>query len=125
MQGVVIIGTNDISNLIVDGTYKMDSKDVYESWLDGNYVEHRIITAQKVSGSFDVALSNKNNCTLVQFKAIMTAADNNGAINAAVSLTNTGAVKAIEAYYKLSSQEHIRQADGSFLDVLTVELQER
>ena len=35
MTGQAIIGQTDISNLIVDETYKMDAEGVYESWLDG------------------------------------------------------------------------------------------
>ena len=125
MQGKVIIGTTDISNYVVEGTYKMDSADAYESWRDGNYVEHRIIVGSKVSGEFDVVLSSKNNYTLAQFHTMVKAAETNGIIPMAVYLTNTGVVKAINAFYTLSSQEHILQPDGSFIDIVTVGVQER
>ncbi len=125
MQGKVIIGTTDISNYVVDGSYKMDASDAYESWRDGNYVEHRVIVGTKVSGEFDVVLSSKNNYTLSQFYMMVKAAETNGVIPMAVYLTNTGAVAAINAYYTLKSQEHILQADGSFIDVVSVGVQER
>lgn len=125
MQGAVIIGTTDISNLIVDGTYKINAEDAYESWKDGNYVEHRIIIGSKAVGDFNVVLSEKNGCTLSQFNTMIKAVENNGIIPMAVYLANTGAVKAINAFYTLTSQEHILQPEGSFIDVITVGVQER
>ena len=125
MTGQAIIGNVDISNLIVDESYKMDQEGVYESWLDGNYVEHRIYTASKIRGSFDVVLSSKNNCTLSQFKAIIDNATTNHVLLGAFSCTNTGSVEAVNAFCKLTNKEHIATADGSFIDVVTVEITER
>ncbi len=124
MQGKVIIGQNDISNLVVDGSYKMDEKETYESWKDGNKMEHRPGRVKKVSGSFNVALTSKINCTLAQFHQIMAAADNNGVIYAAVYVTNKGSVEAIDAFYSLENEEHIVTADGD-IDIVKVEIQER
>lgn len=125
MQGIVVIGQTDISNYIIEGTYSMDSEDAYESWKDGNFVEHRIIVSRKVKGKFNLALSGKNNMTLAQFKAMLNAADNNGVLTMSVNLTNTGSNKAIEAYYSLKSKEHTLMAGGTFMDVVTMEIQER
>ncbi len=125
MQGVVIIGSNDISNLVIDGSYKMDEEETYESWQDGNKLEHRTARVAKVSGSFNVVLSNKNNCTLSQFYQLMDNAATDGVIYAAVYVTNKGCVEAIDAYYSLENQDHILTVDGSFIDIVKVEIQER
>lgn len=121
----VVIGTTDITEYVVEGTYKMDGKDTYQSWLDGNMVEHRIIVNSKVEGSFDVVLSNKNNMPLDDFYEIFANAENLGVVNALVYVTNKGIKKAISAYYELTSKEHRLLADGSFLDVVTVGIKER
>lgn len=125
MTGQAIIGSTDISNLIVDETYKMDAEGVYESWLDGNYVEHRIYTASKIRGTFDVVLSSKNNCTLSQFKTIIDNATNNNILTGAFYCTNSGQVEAVNAFCHLVNKDHILTADGSFIDVITVEITER
>ena len=125
MTGVAIIGNTDISNLIVDDTYKMDAEGVYESWKDGNYVEHRIYTASKIRGSFDVALSSKNNCTLTQFKNIIDNATTNHVLLGAFYCTNTGVVEAVNAFCNLTNKNHILTADGTFIDVVTVEITEK
>ena len=121
----VVIGSTDITPYVVEGTYKMDAKDTYESWKDGNMVEHRIIVTSKVQGSFDVVLCNKNNMPLDDFNAIFTGAENNGVINALVYVTNKGIKKAVSAYYELTNKEHTLLADGSFLDIVTVGITER
>lgn len=125
MTGQAIIGNVDISNLIVDESYKMDAEEVYEEWKDGNGAKHRIYDDPKVNGSFDVVLSIKNNCTLSQFKAIINGATNNHVLLGAFYCTNTGTVEAVNAFCKLTNKEHIATADGSFIDVVTVEITER
>ena len=62
---------NKYTNLIVDGSYKMDNETQYESWKDGNYVEHRSGRHTKLNGSFDVCLSPKTGTTLSQFHSLV------------------------------------------------------
>lgn len=49
-----IIKNKDFGNHIIGGSYKIDKVESYESWIDGNYKEHRIKTSEKVKGSFDM-----------------------------------------------------------------------
>ena len=120
----IIIGTSDITDYIVDGSYSMDSNAVFESWKDGNYVEHRIIVASKVKGSFNVACSNET-LSLSDLYDLFDNAANNGVITATVYVTNTGATEAISAYYALKNADHIIRADGTYIDIVTVEIPER
>lgn len=122
----IIIGQTNISDYIVHDTYKMDSKAQYESWKDGNYVEHRIIITEKVEGEFNVVCSNLNgSITLENFMDIISDADNNGVITCNVYVTNKGVMEAIDAYYTIENESHTMKADGTFVDVLKVSLKER
>ena len=122
----VVIGSTNIKNYIVAGTYKMDSSDSFESWQDGNFVQHRVIVTSKVNGSFDVACCNKTgSITLADFTAIFTNAEDEGVIIASVFVTNKGIQNTIEAYYKMTTKEHTLLADGTFLDVVTVSIEEK
>lgn len=124
MTGQAIIGSTDISNLIVDESYKMDNESQYESWRDGNFVEHRSGRHTKLKGSFDVCLSPKTGTTLAQFHSLVeNATGSAGTILGAFYCTNTGAVKAVNAFVHLESSEHILTSNG-WIDVLTVEVQE-
>lgn len=125
MTGHAIIGNTDISDLIVDGTYKMDREQKYESWLDGNGVEHRSNRLEKLTGSFDVVLSPKSGTSLPQFKTLVqNATADTGATLGAFYCTNTGAVEAVNAFIRMESKEHILTS-GGFIDVVTVEVKER
>ena len=119
----IMIGTTPITDLIVNGTYKMDAKDQYESWKDGNYREHRVIVTSKVEGSFDVVLKS-DGTSLADFVDIIEAAETNGVITALVDVTNKGSAKAISAYYELDNKEHNITASGRVVDVVTVKLKE-
>ena len=124
MTGVAIIGNTDISNLIVDGSYKMDNASQYESWRDGNFVEHRSGRHTKLKGMFDVCLSPKTGTTLSQFHSLVeNATGSAGTIIGAFYCTNTGAVKAVNAFVNLENSEHILTSNG-WIDVVTVEVQE-
>lgn len=122
----IIIGQTNISDYIVHDTYKMDAKAQYESWMDGNYVEHRIIVTEKVEGEFNVVCSNLDrSITLSDFMDIIEDADNNGVITCNVYVTNRGTSKVIDAYYTVTNDSHTMKTDGTFVDVITIELKER
>lgn len=120
----IIIGNYNITAHIVADSYRMDAEDLYESWQDGNYVEHRIITASKVRGSFEVACCNKG-YTFSDFMQVINDSDDNGVLTCAVFVTNKNEMKAISAYYSIENKKHELLADGSFIDVLEVTLTER
>ena len=122
----VVIGSTNIKNYVVAGSYKMDAQDSYESWLDGNYVQHRVIVTSKVNGSFDVVCSNKSgDITLNDLYEIFANAEDVGVVICSVYVTNKGIQKTIEAFYKITNKEHTLLADGTFLDVVTVSIEEK
>ena len=122
----VVINGHDITNYIVEGTYKMDSEDSYVSWQDGNFLEHRIITGQKIKGKFQVICSNRtNSITLENFLNYWDQAVNNGVVTIGVYVLDTNTFEAIEAYYEIENVKHDRAGDGSFIDVLEITIQQR
>lgn len=126
MRTHVIINNTDMTPYIVDGSYKIRTEDEYESWKDGNKIEHRIITSSKVTGSFDIACSNRaNSITLANFLAALDAATNNGVLTMGIYVPTTNSLEAINCYYEKENTEHILSGDGSFIDVLTITIKER
>lgn len=122
----VIVNNTDITNYIVEGSYKMDSSDTYESWKDGNMREHRIIVSQKIKGKFQVVCSNRSNSiTLSDFLDVWNGAVNNGILTIGVYVLDTDTFEPIEAYYEMENVKHDRAGDGSFIDVLEISIQER
>jgi hypothetical protein len=122
----VVVNNTDITNYIVEGSYKMDSNDVYESWKDGNMREHRVIVAQKISGAFQVVCSNRSNSiTLQNFLAIWNGAVDNGVVTLGAYVLDTNSFELLEAYYDIENVKHDRAGDGSFIDVLKITITER
>lgn len=122
----VVVNNTDITNYIVEGSYKMDSSDTYESWRDGNMREHRIIVSQKIKGNFQVVCSNRSNSiTLSDFLDVWNGAVSNGILTIGVYVLDTDTFEAIEAYYEMENVKHDRAGDGSFIDVLEITITER
>lgn len=48
---VFIINNVDFSGNIIAGTYEVNDTDIFVSWKDGNYTQHRKRVSSKVSGS--------------------------------------------------------------------------
>ena len=120
----VVVGNTDITNYIVSGTYAVNSSDQYESWKDGNGVEHRIVVRTKVTGSFDIVCSTKS-ITLAAFLALWNSAVTNKVVTLGCTVLNTNSFEALEAYYEITNKEHIKKGDGGIIDVMTVKIQER
>lgn len=122
----VVVNNTDITNYIIEGSYQMDSNDIYESWKDGNMREHRIIVVHKVSGKFQVVCSNRNNSiTLHDFLTLWNGAVDNGVVTLGVYILDTDSTEMIEAYYDIENVKHDRAGDGSFIDVLEIKITER
>lgn len=58
------IGENDYTRKIRQGTYKVNSYDVYKEWQDANADIHRSVIKQRISGSFTMYFGNEAEFTL-------------------------------------------------------------
>lgn len=115
----------DITNYINEKSYKMNAVKSYESWLDGNFHEHRIYTRTKVTGSFEVALYGKNNMLTQNFLDLWESAVSNDIVTMLVFVQNTNKMEAIEAYFEFEGKSHRKMINGNYCDVLTVKITER
>lgn len=119
------IGTTDITELINESTYKVDSTDKFESWEDGNFVEHRVYTRSQVAGSFDVVLGAVRGTTVEQFVSLLDENTTNHVLNKlAVMVNNKGVVQRIDAYYSLDVKKRRTLTDGELVTV-SVKIKER
>ena len=120
----VIVNNTDITAHIVDGSYNINSSEQYESWTDGNGVEHRIVVRAKVSGSFDFVCCDQT-MTVSDFLALFSSAETGSGMLIGMTVLNKGIFEVIEAFYDITSKDHIKKGDGRIIDVLTVKIQER
>ena len=126
MQRHLILNGVDYTPYIVEGSYKIDSDDIYESWIDGNMLEHRLVVTSKVSGSVQLLCSELGRWPKVsELLADINAATNNHVLTCGVYVPSRGAVEAINCYFNLVSSSHIKSLGGKFTDVFTLEIKER
>lgn len=122
---LVMVNNTDITEYINKKTYKMNAEKSYESWLDGNYREHRIYTRTKIEGSFEVALYGKNNMLTQNFLDLWNGAVNNEIVTMGVFVQNTNKFEMIEAYFEFDGKAHREMINGNYCDILTIKIIER
>ena len=122
---LVKLGNTDITDFINPKSYKVNVEKEYESWLDGNYNEHRIYTRQKVKGSFTVALYGKDNMTTQAFLDLWNACVNHNVATITVFVQNENVEKEIQCYYSHDGIFHREMVNDAYCDVLTVEIMEK
>lgn len=126
MQNHFTVANTNLTNYIVDGSYNVNSVDSYESWEDGNRLEHRVIITKKIEGSFDIGCSNRSGgLTVARFLELWNSAVNNGVVTLGLFVPSLNQFKALNCYYTIKSKSHILSGDGSFIDVLTISVKER
>ena len=124
MRTHFVIGGSDYTNFIVKDSYQVNANDVYESWKDGNMLEHRIIIASKVKGKFKIKC-NPSELPLSDFLNAWNAQVSNGVITLGLYVTNKDSFEQLECYFDIQSSQHIKSLGGTFFDVLEVEVTER
>lgn len=124
-MNLVTVNDIDITPYINKKSYKVNSKMEYESWQDGNFVEHRIQVRKRITGSFEIAVYGYQDMDLQAFLDNWNEAVNNGAVTMGLFVQNDNQFKAIEAYYSMSGVTHHELLNGDYYDRLTVSISER
>jgi len=121
-MGLVTVNNTDITRYINKDTYKVNSNDVYESWLNANFVEKRIFTRKRVEGQFEIRCGK--GLTLAAFLSNWEAAVSNGVVTMGLWVQNTNSFEAIQAFYSFEGQEHVELDNGAVYDRLIVKIKE-
>ena len=125
MNTLVVMGQTNITPWIVPDSYEMKAESMYESWLDGNFVEHRVYTRTHMVGSFSVWMAESRGMDADDFISVLNAATENNVTAMAVYDAISNSMKAINAYLKVEPTEHKDIAGGKFYDVFKIEVTER
>lgn len=125
MRSHLIVNGTDLTDHIVKDSYSVYREDVYDSWNDGNMLEHRIIKASKVKGKFKI-VCNPDKFTIANFLTVWNSAvDQYGVITLGAYVVNTDTFEALQCYYKITPSKHIKSMGGKLYDVLEIEITQR
>lgn len=132
MNILVEIGGVNLTPFIDWGSYKMEHKDQYESWLDGNYTEHRVYTRTKIEGSFRVwlcgmrVLNTETRMDTDEFLDLWNRNTTNSKITTlAVYDQAENRLVVIEAYCEIIPEKHKQMINGNYYDTFTIKVRER
>lgn len=91
------IGSTDLTSWEQTENHNVNRDDVYEEWVDGNWISHRVIARTRVSGT--VILSFARATDFASFMTLMsTARDANGYYPVTVWCSNTNSTETINAF---------------------------
>lgn len=97
------INTTDLSAYEDKEKHDVNRNDVFETWTDGNWVEHRVIARTRVEGS--VFLKFSRQAAFDSFLSLLSSARNaNGYYPITVWCSNTGSSVTINAFLAYSGQ---------------------
>ena len=125
MNTLVVVDNVDITPWIVPDSYKLVPTEKYESWEDGNYVEHRIYTRTKITGTFNVWTAEARGMDTDAFMEHWNNATHNKITTLGVYDNVENRMRAIEAYCHITPDKHKDLAGGKFYDVFKIEVNER
>ena len=120
---LAVVNNVDITKWIDKDTYNVNAEDIYESWTNANFVETRIFIRDRVSGKFEIRCGSRS--SYADFLSNWNAATTNGVVTMGVYVQNKNQTKAINAFFKLTGEEHYETDNGARYDRVTVEIEER
>lgn len=119
---LAMVNSVDITRYIDRDTYSVNSKDIYESWQNANYVEIRIPIRKRVSGEFHIRCGK--GLDFAGFLNNWNQAVSDGVVTIGVFVQNDNEFEAIEAYYSFKGTKHVELDNGAIYDEITVSIEE-
>ena len=122
---LAVVNGTDITKFINKKSYKVNAEKNFETWKDGNYLEHRIYTRPKVKGSFEVVLYGQDQTFTEDFLSLWNGAVDNDVVTISVFVQNHNKMEAIEAYFDITGTSHKDMINGNYCDKLTINIKEK
>lgn len=118
------IGTTDLTPYVDIQNFDVNSEDIYESWTDGNFIEHREITRSRVIGKIKLGFSDTTDFT--NFQTLLSNNRNvNGYYPIQIHVNNTNSTESINAFISPEGSAKWDQKNGRQWLVLALEIRER
>ena len=118
------IGSTDLSAFADIQNFNINQDDVFQDWTDGNWIDHRDVVRQRITGSFQLGF--KRSADWTAFLALIAAEKlTAGYFPVTVYVNNLGAPRTINAFLDLKAAAKWDLLNERFWKVVTVTLTER
>ena len=118
------IGAVDITKYIIKDTYKVATEPTFESWLDGNFHEHRIYVRDRMKGSFDLIFFDEDNGAYQNFLSLLNANTTNRLLSIGLFVLDKSQFEAFQVYYSISPVQYAETTDGRRVNKITFNVEE-
>ena len=101
MTGLFLIGSTDLTPWEDTTKHAVNREDIFVSWTDGNWVEHREIMRTRVAGT--VVLGFKREADFTMFMGLLTSERNaNGYYPITVWCSNTNTTETVDVFFDVN-----------------------
>lgn len=115
------ISTTDLTGWEDIQSHEVNLDDVYETWTDGNWVDHRVVARTRVTGK--VKLGFSKSAEYASFIALLTSARTAGGYySVTVYCNNTGATSTVDAYLDISEEDSWDLTHSRQWQVVTIKI---
>lgn len=118
------IADTDLTAFADIQNYNVNEEDVYQSWTDGNWIEHRNVVRRRVSGELKLGFANA-----AAFEAftelLISARQPGGWYPITVYINNTGALRDLEAFLEVKGSGKWDLVNGRQWLVQTISISQR
>ena len=103
MTGLFLIGSTDLTPWEDTTRHVVNREDIFASWTDGNWIDHREIVRTRVTGT--VVLRFSKEADFASFMSLMTSArDANGYYSVTVWCSNTNSVEMVNVFLDIAGE---------------------
>lgn len=115
------ISTTDLTSWEDIQNHDVNREDVYETWTDGNWIDHRVITRTRVSGTVKLGFAAAADYTA--FLTLLSAARNaDGYYPISVYCNNTGSLETVNAFLDVTTETKWDLHNGRQWHVATIKI---
>lgn len=105
------INTTDLTAFVDIQNYDMQREDVYTSWTDGNWTDHRVIARTRIRGKVKLGFASATD--FASFMTLLGTAKNaNGYYPVTAYVNNTGTTETFNAFIDVSDSDKWDTVNG-------------
>lgn len=98
------IGNTDLTSYVDVQSYAVNKEDVFDSWTDGNWIDHRVIARQRRAGTFSLGFDTA--AGFAAWTALLSSAKTAGGYYAVTAyISNTGTADSFNAFLDVENPE--------------------
>ena len=117
------IGSTDLTAYADIQNYDMNRADVFTSWTDGNWTDHRVIARQRITGKVKLGFASATDFASLM-TLLSTAKNANGYYSVTAYVNNTGTTETFNAFVDTKDADKWDVLNGRQWQVMTLTVTE-